>query len=37
MFEQKGLVVLLAVDGSDHSEAAVTLAAGIKRKEIRYN
>ena len=29
MFEQKGLKVLLAVDGSDHSEAAVTLTAGI--------
>jgi len=29
MFEQKGLNVLLAVDGSVHSEAAVTLTAGI--------
>ena len=29
MSEQKGLMVLLAIDGSVHSEAAVKLTAGI--------
>jgi len=29
MFDQKALKILLAVDGSDHSAAAVTLTAGI--------